>query len=165
LAECDAVNVEVVGSSPTPGAHSQRSPMGFDMPGSSVRSPHGRIVRRVQDDVCVAVPIVIFVACLSAGVFLCARWLPGLAAGSVGGLAFLVVCGLAGGGVAVVGLRIYSIVNALHRGSIGFLNRDIVADGLGQLLWEAGLLFGLAAAVYLLAPRAAPTQGRSAGLS
>jgi hypothetical protein len=33
LAECDAVNVEVVGSSPTPGAHSQRSPMGFDMPG------------------------------------------------------------------------------------------------------------------------------------
>jgi len=113
----------------------------------------------------VAVPVVIFVVCLSGGVFACARWLPGLAAGTVGGLAFFVVCGLAGGGLAVVGLRIYSVVNTLDHGAGGFFNRAIVADDLIQMLSQAGLLFGLAAAVYLLAPRLAHREESSAGVS
>jgi hypothetical protein len=101
----------------------------------------------------VVVPILIFVGCIVAGVVACARWLPGLAPGSVGGLAFFVVCGLVAGGLAVIGLRIYSIVDILHHGENGgFLGRDLVAGDLSEMLWEAGLLFGLAAAVFLLAP-------------
>jgi hypothetical protein len=101
-----------------------------------------------------AVPVVIFVACLSAGVFASSNWLPNLAAGSAGGLAFFAVSGLIGGALAVVGLRVYMIVEETHNGTSGFLNRDVVANDLTDMLWEAGLLLGLAVTVYLLAPAA-----------
>ncbi|HEX3435104.1 MAG TPA: hypothetical protein VHT25_13705 [Solirubrobacteraceae bacterium] len=106
-----------------------------------------------------AVPIVIFVACLGIGILVCARLLPGLAEGSVGGLAFFVVCGLASAGLAVFGLHVYLIVEALeHEATGGHFAREVVADGLSAMLWEGGLLFGLAGAVFLLAPGDEPER-------
>jgi hypothetical protein len=99
----------------------------------------------------VAVPILIFVGCMAAGVFVAARWLPALEGGPVGGLAFFAVCGLVGAGLAVIGLHTYEIVEALDRPEVpgkGLL----LSDGLRVMLYEAGLLFGVAIAVYLLAP-------------
>lgn len=90
--------------------------------------------------------------CLCAGVVAGARRLPDLAAGSVGGLAFFVVCGLLGAALALVGLHVYSIVEEWNAFG-GIKDGELVASGLGSMLWEAGSLFGLAAAVYLLAPR------------
>jgi hypothetical protein len=99
------------------------------------------------------VPIVIFLACLGAGVTAAARWLPDLAVGPRGGLAFFVVCGLLGAAAGIIGLRIYSIANSIGEfKSLG--NGEIVADGLADMLWEAGLLLGLATLIYLLAPAA-----------
>ena len=104
------------------------------------------------------IPVAIFVACLVAGVAGGARWLPDLAAGPVGGVAFFVVCGLLGAALGLVGLHIYSIVNQLNHfgGFAGLRNEkaEILASGLESMLWEAGSLFGLAFAVYLLAPAA-----------
>ena len=100
-----------------------------------------------------AVPIVIFVVCLVAGVFAASQWLPGLAPGLVGGLSFFVVCGILGAALAVFGLRIYDIVESLESSS-GALQRLVVTTSLEQILWECGLLLGVAAAVYLLAPAA-----------
>jgi hypothetical protein len=105
------------------------------------------------------VPILIFVACLAAGAFACARLLPGLAEGPVGGLAFFVVCGLASGALAVVALRIYLIVEEVSQSDTpGHITHEVVADGLSQMLWEAGLLLGLAGAVFLLAPGDEPER-------
>ena len=96
----------------------------------------------------------IFVACLGAGVVISSRWLPDLAVGPVGGLAFFVVCGLMGAALGLVGLHIYSIVENLNNfgGLAGTGKGDILAAGLEEMLWEAGSLFGLALVVYLLAP-------------
>jgi hypothetical protein len=102
------------------------------------------------------VPAVIFVACLVAGVAGGARWLPDLAVGPVGGVAFFVVCGLLGAALGLVGLHVYSIVDELnHLGGFGGIRKgDILATGLESMLWDAGSLFGLAFVVYLLAPSA-----------
>jgi hypothetical protein len=100
----------------------------------------------------VAVPIVVFVVCFCAGVFASSRGLPGLAAGSVGGLAFLAVCGLLGASLAVVGLNIYEIARDTEVFSAD--RAAFIAEGLTDVLWQGGTLLGLAAAVYLLAPRA-----------
>jgi hypothetical protein len=101
----------------------------------------------------VAIPIVIFVVCVSAGVFASSRWLPDLAGGTIGGLAFFVVCGLLGAALGLVGLQIYLMVRQAEAfGRIG--GSAITADGLSAILWQAGTLLGLAAVVYLLAPRA-----------
>jgi len=106
----------------------------------------------------VVIPAVIFLACVGAGVVAAARWLPDLAVGPVGGLAFFVVCGLMGAALGLVGLHIYSIVNQLNHfeGFAGLRNEkaELLASGLAAMLWEAGSLFGLAIAVYLLAPPA-----------
>jgi hypothetical protein len=111
-----------------------------------------------------AIPIAIFVVCLSGGVYASSRWLPSLAAGPVGGFAFFAVCGLLGSGLAIAGLRIYTTVDALSvRGGLGLLNREIVAEGLTDMLWEAGTVLGLAAAVYLLAPPAELAEEHAAG--
>jgi hypothetical protein len=101
----------------------------------------------------VAIPIVIFVVCVSAGVFAGTRWLPDLASGTTGALAFFVVCGLLGASLGIVGLQIYSIVRQAEvLGTLG--GSAIVSGGLSAILWQAGSLLGLAAVVYLLAPRA-----------
>ncbi len=100
-----------------------------------------------------AVPAAIFVVCLAGGVYASARWLPELAAGPVGGLAFFVVCGLLGASLAVFGLGIYDTVEAVSSGGFGPVDkRRILADGLESLLWQTGLLAAAAVAVYLLAP-------------
>lgn len=98
-----------------------------------------------------AVPIIIFVVCVAAGVFAASQWLPDLERGTVGGLSFFVVCGLIGAAVGVIGLRIYGIVENVE-GFSGKFKKLAVANGLEAMLWEDGLLLGLAAAVYLLAP-------------
>jgi hypothetical protein len=92
---------------------------------------------------------------MGVGVGASSRWLPDLAAGPVGGLAFLAVCGLLGAALGLVGLHIYSIVEELNNvgGSFsGIRKAEVVAEGLESMLWEAGSLFGLAFVVYLLAP-------------
>jgi hypothetical protein len=102
------------------------------------------------------IPAVIFFACVGAGVVAASRWLPDLAVGPVGGLAFFVVCGLLSAAFGLAGLHIYSIVSELnHLGSLGRpADGELLADGLEEMLWEVGSLFGLATAVYLLAPPA-----------
>jgi hypothetical protein len=112
------------------------------------------------------IPIAIFVVCLCAGVAGAARWLPPLAEGPVGGLAFFAVCGLLGSGLAVAGLRIYLIVEQLEEltGGVGLRKGDVLADGIAEMLFEAGALFGLALVVYLLAPRSAATAEPEAWL-
>lgn len=102
-----------------------------------------------------AVPVLIFVATFAAGAVACARWLPELGAGRVGGLALLVVCGLLGMALAIAGLHIYEIVREIDRStSLGTTTDkpDLLALGVINILREAGPLLGLAAAVYLLAP-------------
>lgn len=103
-----------------------------------------------------AVPVLIFVACMIAGVFAAARWLPALEAGPVGGLAFFAVCGLIGGGVGEIGLHIYGIAETVDE--LHLAKGVVVASELRAMLYEAGVLFGLAVAVYLLAP-ALPEPG------
>jgi phosphotransferase system glucose/maltose/N-acetylglucosamine-specific IIC component len=96
---------------------------------------------------------VVFIACAGAGVAAGARWLPDLAPGPVGGLAFFVVCGLLGAALGLVGLHVFTIVEELNRlDGIDLGKADIVATGLESMLWEAGSVFGLASVVYLLAP-------------
>jgi hypothetical protein len=117
----------------------------------------GPYVRRIEEDLAMLIPVVIFVVCLAGGAVASARWLPDLAAGPIGGSAFFVVCGLAGASLALVGLHVYSIANALNTGGFAGIRNakaEIMASGLQSALWEAGSLFALAAAVFLLAPRA-----------
>ncbi len=96
---------------------------------------------------------VVFIACAGVGVAAGARWLPDLAPGPVGGLAFFVVCGLLGAALALVGLHVFTIVEDLnHFGGLGVGKADVVATGLESMLWEAGSVLGFASAVYLLAP-------------
>lgn len=95
------------------------------------------------------VPVVIYVLCLSAGAAVSAQWLPALAPGPIGGVAFFLVCGLLGGALGVVGLRLYGIVELDTGGQ--FVNQA-AANGLADMMWQAGVLAGLAVTVYLLAP-------------
>jgi hypothetical protein len=101
------------------------------------------------------VPALIFFVCLCAGVWAGTRWLPPLADGPVGGLAFFAVCGLLGAGLGLVGLHIYGIVRTLEETGRGLLDSDkgdVLASGLAQMLYDAGVVFGVALIVYLLAP-------------
>jgi hypothetical protein len=101
------------------------------------------------------IPVVIFVGCLSAGVIAGARWLPDLDESPVGGIAFFVTCGLLGLALALVGLHLYSIVEAVDQigGGLKVVGKgEIVASGLVSMSWEAGSVLALATLVYLLAP-------------
>jgi hypothetical protein len=100
----------------------------------------------------VAVPIIIFVVCLTAGVWASSRWLPDLARGSVGGFAFFVVCGLLGAAFAALALNIYVLVRDLEASS-GVYRATFTADILRAMLFDVGTLVGFALAVYLLAPK------------
>jgi hypothetical protein len=96
------------------------------------------------------IPVLIAAVCFFAGAAAGVRWLPDLAEGPVGGLAFFVICGLLGAALALLGLHIYSIVEDLNN----FSERGaILAGGLENMLWDSGSLLGLATVVYLLAPR------------
>jgi hypothetical protein len=84
------------------------------------------------------------------------QWLPGIAHGPVGGVAFFAVCGLIGAGLGVVGLHIYGITQELKLGGLSGLGGDqsgILASGLTSMLLDGGTVFGLATVAYLLAPR------------
>jgi hypothetical protein len=97
-----------------------------------------------------ALPVLIVAVCLFTGVAAAVRWLPDLAEGAVGGLAFFAVCGLLGAALALLGLHIYLTVEGLNDlGERGL----ILADCLESMLWDTGSLVALAIAVYLLAPR------------
>jgi hypothetical protein len=61
------------------------------------------------------IPIVICAVCFAAGASAAALWLPDLAQGSVGGVAFVVVCGLIGAALSAAGLDIYEIVREMGR--------------------------------------------------
>jgi hypothetical protein len=100
------------------------------------------------------VPVLIFVVALSAGAVAAARWLPDLAAGPVGGLAFFVVCGLSGAGLGLFGVHLYLIVEEAKRATGGVYPKGVfIAAGIRAMTFEVGSLFGLASIVYLLAPR------------
>ena len=101
------------------------------------------------------IPALVFVVTFVAGVMASARWLPGLAAGPVGGLGFFAVSGLVGAATGLAGLHVYLIVRALEEstgdgrfGGQGF----ILADGLTSILFECGLIVAAAVAVFMLSP-------------
>lgn len=102
------------------------------------------------------IPVLIFLACFSVGVVASSRWLPDLAAGSVAGLAFLLVCGLLGAAAGLLGVSVYTIVEELKHVppviSAGAGEGELVAGFLRNLVFEDGSLLGFAAVVYLLAP-------------
>ncbi len=96
------------------------------------------------------VPGLIFLACFGGGVTAAAYWLPALASGRVGGLAFFLVCGLLGSALGEVGLGIYSIAHG--RGVLSGFEAELFASGVRDIMINAGTLAGLAGIVYLLAP-------------
>jgi hypothetical protein len=102
------------------------------------------------------IPVLVFFACFGAGVMSSARWLPDLASGSVGGLAFFAVVGLISAALSMAGLHAYSIIAELtsRPPGLGIDKAEIVASGLRNILLDAGTLLGLAGIVYLLAPPA-----------
>ncbi len=103
-----------------------------------------------------AIPILTFVACFGAGTAISARYLPDLDPGLVGGIAFLLVCGLLGAALSLAGLHIYSLVHEMEARSPGPLNNqgEIYAGIIRNILFQAGSLTAFAAIVYLLAPQA-----------
>jgi hypothetical protein len=109
----------------------------------------------------IVVPIVVCTVCFAAGAVATARWLPDLARGPVGGLAFLTVCGLIGAALSLAGLDIYEIVELRRfQGDSG-----IVAVGIAALLRDSGTMVGVAAIVYLLAPARQGVSGEGGGAS
>ncbi len=100
------------------------------------------------------VPVLVFVVCFWLGVVASARWLPNLAPGPVGGVAFFGVIGLLSGALALAGLHIYSIIHELDANELHVDKAEIVAGGVRNLLWEAGTLAGLGLVAFLLAPEA-----------
>jgi hypothetical protein len=102
------------------------------------------------------VPALIFVACFGGGVFAATSWLPDLAEGPVGGMAYFVACGLIGASLGLLGLHVYLTVEQLERGAFGtfgHVDGTLLADGLTTILFDCGSVLGFAAIVYLLAPR------------
>jgi hypothetical protein len=96
------------------------------------------------------------VLCLAAGAILASQWLPGLDAGAVGGLAFFTVCGLLGLALALLGEHIYLIVHEVEHltaGPGGLSKGEVIGSGLRNIALDEGTVLGIAAAVYLLAPR------------
>jgi hypothetical protein len=96
-------------------------------------------------------PVVVFVPCFIVGVWAAARWLPDLADGPVGSLAFFVTCGLVGAALAAVGLQVYTTV---RYADTKFDGGVLVAGGLAEIMRDGGTLFALAAIVYLITPKA-----------
>jgi hypothetical protein len=107
-----------------------------------------------------AVPVLVVVVCSVGGALAAAHWLPGLAGGRVGRTAYFAVCGLLGAALGVVGLQTYVTVKELEAklgtGALQTLlggNSRILANGLMSILYEGGVIAGLAAIVYVLAVR------------
>ncbi len=98
------------------------------------------------------VPIITAVVCFAAGVVAAARWLPDLEAGTLGAIAFFVVCGLCGAVVGIVGVFIYLIVRNIEQsGRFEIVNP--IAGLFAAMLCDSATVAGLALIAYLLAPR------------
>jgi len=80
-----------------------------------------------------------------------ANRLPSLAEGRVGGLAFFAVCGLLAAAAGVFGLSAYSTIREIIDPLRDF-EGEFLAGALRNMLFESGILVGLAAIVYLIAP-------------
>jgi hypothetical protein len=96
--------------------------------------------------------VLVFLVCFGVGLTAAANWLPGLAVGRVGGMAFVTVCVLLGAALGMVGLHIYTLIDELRHVQSGASEPEILADILRNILFDAGTLLGLAGIVYLLAP-------------
>lgn len=96
--------------------------------------------------------VLVFLVCFGVGLTAAASWLPHLAAGRVGGMAFVTVCVLLGAALGMVGLHTYSLISELRHATSGTSEPEILAAILRNILLEAGTLLGLAGIVYLLAP-------------
>jgi hypothetical protein len=113
--------------------------------------------------------IVVAVSCFAAGSYAAARWLPALADGTVGAIAFFVVCGLAGVAVALIGVNVDSIVRQLEETGLrrsGEFEVLVVSSGLVSILRDSGTVAALALVAYLLAPkppRSEPAPAAEAG--
>jgi hypothetical protein len=96
--------------------------------------------------------VLAFLVCFGVGLTAAANWLPDLAAGRVGGMAFVTVCALLGAALGMVGLHTYSLISELRHATSGASEPEILAAILRNILLDAGTLLGLAGIVYLLAP-------------
>jgi hypothetical protein len=96
--------------------------------------------------------VLVFLVCFGVGLTAAANWLPALATGRVGGMAFVTVCVLLGAALGMVGLHTYSLISELRHATLGISEPDILAAILRDILLDAGTLLGLAGIVYLLAP-------------
>ena len=111
--------------------------------------------------------IIVAVVCFSAGAVASARWLPALAEGPVGTIAFFVVCGLSGAALATVGIHFDGLARELERTGLdsSTLETSIVADRLIGAFFDGGALGALALIAYLIAPKrrvAAPAHAPAA---
>ena len=99
--------------------------------------------------------MIVFLVCFFGGVWAAVRWLPELAPGPVGDVAFFAICGLIGAGLGVVGLHIYLMVRELEgTNGLGLGGNSVaLASGLLEILLDGGTVLGLATIAYLLAPR------------
>jgi len=120
--------------------------------GAQAISAYVRSTDQYED---VAIPAAVFVVCFIGGVWASTIWLPGLARGPVGDVAFFAICGLIGAGLGVVGLHIYLTARELEgTNGLGLGGNSVaLASGLLDLLQGGGTVLGLATIAYLLAPR------------
>jgi len=96
--------------------------------------------------------VIIAIACFLAGAMAASRWLPDLAAGPVGTMAFFVICGLCGAVVGLFGLNIDAMIKQAE--GIGHGQEQLaVAVGLLDILRDCGPLAAFALIAFLLAPR------------
>jgi hypothetical protein len=121
-------------------------------------------VRMLEEYCHVLIPVLVFLACLSAGAVAGSRWTPDLAVGQVGGLAFFIVCGLLGAALGLVGMHVYLMVEQLEN-IRGVSQGEIVAEGIRDILFEAGSVLGFAVVIYLLAPPPEESEDSAGELS
>src|ERR1700685_118502 len=96
--------------------------------------------------------VLIAVACFVAGAIAAARWLPDLAEGQVGTMAFFVICGLCGAVVSLFGLNIDAMIKQAERlGQEG--EQTAIALGLLDILRDCAPISAFALIAFLLAPR------------
>jgi hypothetical protein len=98
---------------------------------------------------------IVAAGCFIAGTWAATKWLPPLADGPVGTLAYFVVCGLAGAVLAVVGIHVWQIGHiAKVKEGPSYLHEESIIGYVDSLIWEAGTLAGVALVAYVLAPKA-----------